>query len=122
MAVLRKAIDAAEPARFDESETSVRLVMTRATWRVLNGILEERSARNKDDQLVYEAVQEGLRETKQRVYITLAINPRVLRRMAFILRHTSTTDQEKPFKRMAEQIEKEGLTKNPMEILAKMGL
>jgi hypothetical protein len=122
MAVLKKAIDAAEPPTFDERDTSIRLVMTPATWKTLSEILKERACRNKDDKLVYEAVVEGLKETKQRVYVTLAINPMVLRRLRFILKHTSTSDQEKPFKRMAEEIEKNGLTKNPMEILAQMGL
>ena len=122
MAVLKKAIDAAEPPTFDERDTQIRLVMTPKTWEVLNKILVERAERNKDDKLVLEAVLEGIRETKQRVYATLAINPVVLRRLHFVLNHTATSDTDKPFKRMAAEIERDGLSKNPMEILAKMGL
>lgn len=122
MAVLKKAIDAAEPPAFDERDTQIRLVMTPSTWATLKKILTERASRNKDDKLVLDAVLEGLRETKQRVYAALAINPVVLRRLHFILSHTSNSTTEKPFKRMAAEIERDGLSKNPMEILAKMGL
>jgi len=122
MAVLKQAIDAAEPPVFDERETSMRLVMTPASWRALDKILTERADRNRDDKMVYDAVHEGLKESKQRIYVTLPINHVVLRRLKFILSHTSTSDQEKSFKRMAAEIEKDGLSKNPMEILAQMGL
>lgn len=122
MALLGGAIEKAEPDSFDERDTSIRLVMTPKTWGVLERILVERSSRNSDDRLVYESVLEGYRETKQRIYLTLGINPVVLRRLQFILSHTSTVDQKKPFRRMAREIKEKGLSKNPMEILAEMGL
>ena len=122
MARLRAAIDAAEPSSFDESSSSVRLTMTAATYKFLLRALKDRARSNRDDKLVLEAVLEGVRETKQRIYVTLGINHRVLRRLAFVLKHTASPKQDKPFKRMAEQIEKDGLTKNPMEILAHQGL
>jgi len=122
MALLRVAIETAEPPLFDESISSVRLQMTTATWKSLHSILCKRAKSNKDDALVLGAVEEGIRETKQRIYVTLGINPRVLRRLAFVLKHTGTSKQDKPFKRLADQIEKDGLTKNPMEILARMSL
>jgi hypothetical protein len=122
MSSLRDAIDAAEPSQFDEISSSVRLTMTAATWGFLHKTLKDRARSNRDDKLVLEAALEGLRETKQRIYLTLGINHRVLRRLAFVLKHTASPKQDKPFKRMAEQIEKDGLTKNPMEILAHQGL
>jgi len=122
MAVLRKAIDAADPPTFDERETSIRLVMTPATWHALDKILETRASLNKDDKLVYDAVHEEVRKTKQRIYVTLAINHLILRRLCFVLKHAPPADQDRSFKRLAEEIEKDGLTKNPMEILAQMGL
>ena len=122
MAVLKEAIDKAEPPVFDERDTQIRRVMTPNVWSTLDKILAERASRNNDDKLVYDTVLEGLRETKQRVYVTLAINPVILRRLHFILNHTATSGMDKPFKRMAAEIENDGLSKNPMEILAKMGL
>lgn len=122
MAHLREAIETAEPSSFDESSSSVRLTMTTPTYKFLHKILHARARSNQDDKLVLEAVLEGMRETKQRVYVTLGINPRVLRRLAFVLKHTASAKQDKPFKRMAKQIEEDGLTKNPMEILAQQSL
>lgn len=122
MFVLRTAIDAAEPSDFDESISSVRLQMTSATWRGLHATIRERARYSADDKLVLQAVEEGMRETKQRIYVTMGINHRVLRRLVFLLTHTATPTQEKPFKRLAKQIKAEGLTKNPMEILGHMSL
>jgi hypothetical protein len=122
MFLLREAIESAEPPVFDEASSSVRLTMTAATYKFLHKILSERAIRNRDDKLVLEALLEGVRETKQRIYVTLGINPRVLRRLAFVLKHTASPKQDKPFKRMAKQIEEDGLTKNPMEILARQSL
>lgn len=122
MAHLREAIETAEPPSFDESSSSVRLTMTTPTYKFLHETLRARARSNRDDRLVLEAILEGVRATKQRVYVTLGINPRVLRRLVFVLKHTASAKQDKPFKRMAKQIEEDGLTKNPMEILARQGL
>ena len=122
MAVLRTAIEEAEPPKFDESDSSVRLQMTTATWKALHSVLRKAAQHNRDDNLVLSAVEEGLRETKQRIYVTLGISPRILRRLVFNLKHRAPTKQDKAFKRMAVQIEKDGLTKNPMEILARTAL
>jgi type I site-specific restriction endonuclease len=122
MRTLAEAINTAEPPAFDERDTTVRLTMTPPSWRELSKILADRATRNKDDKMVYDAAHEGLRETKQRAYVTLAINPVILRRLHFILKHTAPANQEKSFERMAKQIEEDGLSKNPMEILAKMAL
>jgi hypothetical protein len=121
MAHLREALAIAEPPKL-ETITEVKLQMTPATWATLEKILTERAKLNKDDRLVFGAVEEGLKVTKQRVYVTLAINHAILRRLKFLLDHTPPTAQEKPFKRMAAQIEEQGLSKNPMELLAEMGL
>jgi hypothetical protein len=122
MAELRMAIEAAEPPKFDEAISSIRLQMTGPTWKKLSDILQKRACQNADDRAVLEAVEEGFRETKQRVYITLALNHVILRRLCFVLEHTKSASHDKPFRRLAVQIKEEGLTKNPMEILAEMGL
>lgn len=122
MATLAKAIEKAEPLTFDERDTSVRLVMSPACYAYLVKTLKERASREKDYCDVVTAVEENTRHTKQRVYLTLAINPVILRHLKFVLDHTKTTLFDRPFTRMSKQIKEEGLTKNPMEILAKMGL
>jgi hypothetical protein len=122
MAILRDAIEAADPPKFDEARTSVKLQMTHGTWACLREVLEKRANENRDDKVVLGAVMESFRETKQRVFLVLGINHAVLRRLAFVLRHTARPSQDKPFKRLADEIEERGLTKNPMEILAEMGL
>jgi len=122
MVHLREAIDAAEPPTFDERDTTVRLVMTPPTWKILSGVLKGRAPLNKDNRRLFDVVHGSVRETKQRVYLTLDIHHETLRQLNRVLKHCPPSGWEKPFKRMAEQIEEEGLTKNPMEIIAKMGL
>jgi hypothetical protein len=122
MACLRVAIDAAEPPIFDERDTTVCLVMTPPTWKVLSGVLKGRAPLNRDNRRLFELVHESVRETKQRVYLTLGIHHETLRQLRLVLKHCQPTGWEKPFKRMAKQVEEDGLSKNPMEIIAKMGL
>jgi len=119
---LREAINAADPPNFDERNYTVRLVMTHGTWKALHDILVKRAKSNRDDEPVLEAAEEGVRFTKQRVYVTLDLDHSVLRRLQFVLRHSKTTAQEKSFQRLAKQIGEEGLSKNPMELLAEQGL
>jgi len=120
MAVLRAAIEKAEPHTFDESLSSIRLTMTHPSWRELLKIFDDLTS--VEDRLVRNALVEGFRETKQRVYTTLSINPRILRRLKFIFLHMAPSNQDKAFKRLADQIAEDGLSKNPMEILGQMGL
>jgi len=122
IAHLRRVIEEAEPADFDENLSSLKLVMTHPTAKVLLAELENRAGSNHQDRLVLESVQEGLRSTKQRMYMTLTINHAVLRRLVHVLNTTSAPAQDKVFKRLAVQIEEEGLSKNPMEVLAKSAL
>ena len=122
MEVLVDAIDLADPALFDESLTSVKLVMGPPTWEFLEDKLRELGKCGEFDAELYEMAKRGVRATKQRIYLTLPINHRYLRRLQFILRHMKSAEFEKPFGRIAKQIEEEGLSKNPMEILAQQGL
>lgn len=122
MAVLREAIEAADPTDFDESEVTVRLTMTHLSWLALRELLEDAAKKNDDDRLVLDACLEGHRETKQRVYVVLPINPLVLRRLKYLLEHKAPSAQAKAFGRMAKQIEEDGLSQNPMEVIARMAL
>ena len=122
MQILAEAINTAEPPTFDPSKTTLRLVMTHPSYRALHHLLQADAWENDEGHLVLRAVDEGFRETKQRVYVTLSINPRVLKRLHFLLTHKAPSDQKKSFGRLAEQIEEDGLGKNPMEILGSMGL
>ena len=122
MATLRTAIDAADPPRFDESLSSIKLVMTRPSAASLLATLELNAQGSESDKHVFEEVKNGMRFTKQRVYLTLGIEHVVLRRLRYVLEHTNAPNQNKVFERLAKQIAKEGLAKNPMEILGQMGL
>jgi hypothetical protein len=122
MAVLRDAIELADPPIFDESAASIKLVMTPTSWSVLRKLLEERASLGRDDRVALDACLEGVKESKQRVYLKLSINPLVLRKLKWVLDHQAPSAQDTAFARMSEQIEKDGLSKNPMEILAEQGL
>jgi hypothetical protein len=120
---LREVIDRADPPRFDDKNlSSFRLVMTNLTADEILHQLKERAVHNEGDGDVLQAVEEGMRRTKQRVYLRLGFNPVILRRLCFVLRHTGESGKDKAFKRLAVQIEEEGLSKNPMEVIAQMGL
>lgn len=119
---LQAVIDRADPPVFDESMTTVKTVMTHATKDTILEALEERASLSNEDAMTLEAFRKGLRETKQRVYLTLDIDFTVLRKLHYVLRHTKTAYQDKALERLAEEIEKQGFTKNPMRILGEMGL
>lgn len=120
---LRETIDTVEPPSFDAEEHSITLMMTPKSWEVLRQILEQRaSSGNETDENLLNSVQNGVKITKQRVYVSLDINPALLHQLLFILRHQAPVSQRSAFRRMAEQIEEEGLSKNPMEILGEQGI
>lgn len=122
LAELREAIDRVEPPVFDERDTSVNLTMTNPTADAIVSILGEWAKHSRDDRVVLEAVNEGLRRTKQRAYLRLDLNHVILQRLHFLLRHNGGREQEKSFKRLSQELEENGLNKNPMEIIGRMGL
>lgn len=117
---LREVIDRADPPIYDADLASIRLAMTNPTADKIIEIFEKRD--EELDRAVLEAVQKGIRRTKQRAYIRLELDMTVLRRLRFVLLTSRTDYQDKPFKRLAQFIEEEALAKNPMEIIARMGL
>jgi hypothetical protein len=119
---LREVIDRVDPPIVDESLISIDLPMTNYTLDVLLKVLEDRKGMSDEDGDVFEAVKSGARRTKQRAFVKLDINPAVLRRLRYVLMHTKTEYQDRPFKRLAKLIEEQGMSKNPMEVIARMGL
>lgn len=119
---MREVLDRIEPPSLDEDLITVKLSMTNPTADVILETLRERAESFDADLEVLAAVTEGLRRTKQRAFIRLDIDSRILRRLRYVLMHTRSNYQEKPFKRLAKQIEQELNDKNPMEILGKMAL
>ena len=119
---LLEVIDRADPPDFDERLTTIQLTMTNPTLSVLIKAVEERRGHTEEDDLVWEALQTGTRRTQQRAYLRLELDPCVLRRLSYVLLHTETDHQDKAFKRLAADIEAEALSKNPMDILGRMGL
>jgi hypothetical protein len=119
---LQEVIDRADPPSFDDSLSSVTLVMTNPTADALLKILEERAGKSDEDRDLFGAVTQGVRRTAQRVYVRLDVNHVVLRQLHYVLLHTGPKPQKDAFKRLAIDVEKDGLRKNPMEILGRMGL
>lgn len=115
---LREVIDTADPPSFDEDLSTLTLTMTPPTHEALVDALRARH----DDRDALEAVIEGTHATKQRVYVKLDLNHVILNKIHFVLRHTNKQAQEKSFKRLALDVEINGLNKNPMEILGRMAL
>ena len=114
MSALRKAIDLAEPPK---DIPKVSCVVTPRSYEVLTEIV----AKEKDENLSF-FLEDSARITKQRIYLDFAINHGMLRKLRFLLEHKAPHTQRDAFKRVAEQIEEEGLSLNPMEILAESGL
>ena len=117
---LQEVIDRADPPVFDENLTTIKLTMTNPS---ADAVLKALSSRDgKEDADALDAVSLGLRRTAQRAYIRLELNPSVLRHICYVLRHTTTKQQDKVFERLANEIEEGVATRNPMEILGRMGL
>jgi len=121
-------IDRADPPSNNDDLLVVTLVMTNVTATALLDLLkslspeELRDCEMNDCGEIFESVSSGLRRTKQRAYLRLDLNPPLLRSLHYVLSHKGKATQEKPFKRLAEAIMDNGLAKNPMEILGRMGL
>lgn len=122
MGVLREALDAAEGDEWDESLASVELVMTPNTAKELLKDVRDRDDGSDEHERLLEVLTTKVRRTKKRVYIRLPIDHPLLRCFKYILDTTANKTQKNPYQRFAKQIEKEGLSVNPMEILAQMGL
>ncbi len=121
MQMLGDAINTAEPPLFDERLAQIRLTMTHPSWSHLAACLEKR-AEVADVEDLLRACRDGHRKTKQRVYLTLPLNPMILKKLLFVLEHMSAGRHREPFARMAAEIKEEGFARNPMEILALAGL
>ena len=97
--------------------TTITLVMTPKTSTVFLEMLS-----TKVDPEIVEWVQSHIRETKQRTYFRLPIDHRRLKQVHYVLKTTTTPKADKAFKRLADQIESEALSRNPLEVLAEFGL
>lgn len=112
---LKETIDRADPPSFDVDDASVLLTMTNPT---ADALLKAAA----DDPELVEALRDGLKCTKQRAYVRLDLNHVLLRRLHFVLQCKAPQPQASSFKRLAVEVERDGLKKNPMEILGRMGL
>jgi len=119
---LREAIDAAEGDDWDASLASVELVMTPNTYVELQKTIRDRDDGSDEQGRLEEVLVRGARSTKKRVYVWLPIDHALLERFQSILRTTASKTQDKPFKRFVKQVDEDGLSRNPMEVLAQMGL
>jgi len=120
---LREVIDRADPPKFDEDLVTVCVQMTHRTAEAVESVLTERADLSELDRDVLEACTSGFRRTdKRRAYLRLDLDSRILRRLQYALLHTERPYQDKPFKRLAKEIEDQAAGKNPMVILGQMGL
>lgn len=117
---LGRVIDLIDPPVSDESLTTIQLTMTNPTVDLLISIFEQRSGPK--DQEVLRMLTTGTRRTKQRAYVKLDIDHEILRHLRYVMLHTKTQYHDTTFRRLAAEIEKGVLEKNPMEILGKMAL
>lgn len=122
IAELRSAIDICDK-KFDDSFSTIELLMTPLTDETLREMLKDRDDGSEDHKDLLAAYTEGRRVTKRRIYVKLPISQPILRRLRFLLDSTSAgMTRDKAFKRFSDQIKKEGLDRNPLEILAHYGL
>lgn len=119
---LLDVINRADPPTFDERLTTIQLTMTNPTLTAIFKAVEGRKGHTEEDDLVWEAVKSGARRTQKRAYLRLELDHTVLRHLSYVLLHTKTEHQDKAFKRLVVEIEAEALSKNPMDILGRMGL
>jgi hypothetical protein len=119
---LNSAIERAEGPEYSENISSVSLVMTHGTAAAFHEALDNRDDGSHEFKQLAAYVRDSERVTKQRVYHRLPIDHAMMRKVKMILLTTTTKHSDKAFKRLADQIEREGLSKNPLEILAELGL
>jgi hypothetical protein len=122
VASLNKAIEQVEGEDFVDDLSSVTLVMTKATQKTLMETVDRRDDGSHRFKGLVSYIEDATRFTKQRVYMKLPIDYGLMRLLKMILLTTTTQRQDAAFKRLAEQIEREGLSKNPLEVLAQVGL
>jgi hypothetical protein len=120
--LLNSAIDTAEGPEFAANLATVTLVMTRGTHKALTEALVDRDDGSMEYGAFVQWVKNGVRITKQRIYTRLDIDHGHLRRLKLLLLTTRTKHSDRAFKRLADQIEREGLSKNPLAVLAELGL
>lgn len=114
MSALRLAIDLADPPK---DIPRVSCTLTHKSYEVLTTLV----AKTADENLIF-FLEDSARVTKQRIYLDLALNHGMLRKLKYLLEHKAPSAQRDAFRRVAEQIEEQGLSLNSMEILAESGL
>ena len=122
IALLEAAVNKAEGPEHAENISSITLVMTTGTAKAFSEALLERDDGSADFLALLDYVNTATRHTKQRVYVRLPIDHYMMRKVKLLLLTTTTKHSDKAFKRLAKQIELEGLSKNPLEVLAELGL
>jgi len=119
---LRAVIDRADPPVFDEDLVMLVVTMTHKTADAVESVLIERADLSALDQEVLDAFIRGHARKQKRAYLRLDLDPRILRRLQYALMHSERPYQDRPFKRLAREIEEQAAAKNPMLILGQMGL
>ena len=120
--MLEDAVKAAEGPEHAENISSVTLTMTHGTATAFSEALDLKNDGSHEFQSLLDYINAATRHTKQRVYLRLPIDHTMMRKVKMVLLTTTTKHSDRAFKRLADQIELEGLNKNPLEVLAELGL
>jgi hypothetical protein len=116
---LKSALDAAEDG---EAPSYITFVTTHATARKLMKLTANQSNGSAVAKQLYLGLHRGRRDTKQRVYFRLEIDISMLREFRSMLDNADAGGSVRAFERIADQVEKEVLSKSPLKLLADTGI
>ena len=125
-AVLGRLLDAIEAAEHgcEEKAGVVTLVTTHTTAETLREIAaaEASAAETEVAHRLAVALRSGFRSTKQRVYITLDLDIPVIQALRDLMAGSYPGNTRRAFERLISQIDREVLSKSPLQHLAGYGL
>lgn len=116
---LREALDAAEEG---SPASSITFITTHATAEQIMRFATAKNNGPDEAKQLLRALRKGRRDTKQRVYFQLGIDIDILRSLRELLDNGEPSGgSRRAFDRIAEQIDREVLSKSPLKLLADAG-
>ena len=120
---LQELLSAIRTAEDDSphNTSALILVMTHTTSETIVEIVSSIEDKSEVELRLLKAIQTGMRSTKQRVYCSLELDIPVIQKLRDILSSSYPGNTRRAFDRMIIQLDREVLSKSPLQHLAKLG-
>ena len=122
VSALREAVYEAEG--IDPNVGTITFTVTPVTANTMIALVESvaKGASSASAARLHEQLVSGRRDTKQRTYLRVGADHNLLDVLKTILLESRPRSTERAFRRIAQQIEKEVLSRHPLEMLAEASL